>query len=110
MSLVFVRRMKYITTRQEKKGNPEKKPDQLHTISFGQHSGSVMKEGLFCTFILYKWRGWIEAGHSNQTCVRGRVMTCNMSPCQPQLTEQLPLGPEPSVPGVTLASHLITRL
>ena len=29
--------------------------------------------------ILYKWRGWIEADHSNQTCIRGWVMTCNMS-------------------------------
>ena len=37
-----------------------------------------------------------------RVCVRGRVMTCNMSPCQPQLTEHLPLGPGPSVPGVTL--------
>ena len=45
-----------------------------------------MKEGLFRTF--YKWRGWIEAGHSNQTC----VMTCNMSPCQPPLTGHLPLA------------------
>ena len=40
-------------------------------------------------------------------------MTCNMSPCQPQLTKQLPLGPGPSVPGVTTGypapRHLITR-
>ena len=47
-----------------------------------------------------------------RVCVRGRVMTCNMSPCQPQLTEHLPLGPGPSVPShpAPRTRHLITPL
>ena len=44
----------------KRKINPEKQPDPPHTICLGQHSGSVMKEGLFRTLFLSFING--EAG------------------------------------------------
>ena len=90
MSLVFVRRNQIKTRKKQSR----KAADQEHTICLAQHSGTVMKEGLFCTLFLSLLQ--MARLDSNQTCGRGRVMTCNMSPCQPQLTEHISLGPAPS--------------
>lgn len=78
--------------KEKRKNNPEKSSRIQFVIRPAQWVCHERRIILYVIPILYKWRGWIEAGHSNQTCVRGWVMTCNMSPCQPQLTEHTALA------------------